>query len=140
MGSAIAIDANIYRHRKESRLTQDDLARHLGITKASVFKWETGQSYPDVELLPRIAAFFDVTVDALFGYELQMGKEDIGWECARSHEAFATTSFDEAHAQYDDALVKRSLVESVTANPAFGPLADDPRFGCMVESLREVAR
>jgi hypothetical protein len=40
----------------------------------------------------------------------------------------------------DDALVKRSLVESVTANPAFGPLADDPRFGRMVESLWEVAR
>jgi hypothetical protein len=40
----------------------------------------------------------------------------------------------------DDALVKRSLVESVTANPAFESLADDPRFGRMVESLREVAR
>lgn len=40
----------------------------------------------------------------------------------------------------DDTLVKRSLVESVTANPAFGSLADDPRFGRMVESLREVAR
>ncbi len=40
----------------------------------------------------------------------------------------------------DDTLVKRSLVESVTANPAFGSLADDPRFGSMVESLREVTR
>ena len=65
MGSTIAIGANIYRQRKESHLTQDDLARHLGVTKASVSKWETGQSYPDVELLPRIAAYFDVTVDAL---------------------------------------------------------------------------
>ena len=98
MGPTIAIGANIYRHRKESHLTQDDLARHLGVTKASVSKWETGQSYPDVELLPRIAAYFDVTVDALMGYEPQMGKDGIKRECARLREAFATMPFDEAHA------------------------------------------
>ena len=99
MGSTIAIGANIYRHRKELHLTQDDLARHLGVTKASVSKWETGQSYPDVELLPRIAAYFDVTVDALMGYEPQMGKEGIWRECMRLREAFATMPFEEAHAQ-----------------------------------------
>ena len=99
MGSTIAIGANIYRQRKESHLTQDDLARHLGVTKASVSKWETGQSYPDVELLPRIAAYFDVTVDALMGYEPQMSKEGIRREYARLRDAFATMPFDEAHAQ-----------------------------------------
>lgn len=99
MGPTIAIGANICRHRKESHLTQDDLARHLGVTKASVSKWETGQSYPDVELLPRIAAFFDVTVDALMGYEPQMSREGIRRECARLREAFATMPFEEAHAQ-----------------------------------------
>lgn len=99
MGPAITIGENIHRHRKEAHLTQDDLARHLGVTKASVSKWETGQSYPDVELLPRIAAYFDVTVDALMGYEPQMGKEGIRRECARLREAFATMPFEEAHAQ-----------------------------------------
>ena len=98
MGPTISIGANIYRHRKESHLTQDDLACHLGVTKASVSKWETGQSYPDVELLPRIAAYFDVTVDALMGYEPQMGKDGIKRECARLREAFATKPFDEAYA------------------------------------------
>lgn len=99
MRPTIAIGANIYQHRKELHLTQDDLARHLGVTKASVSKWETGQSYPDVELLPRIAAYFDVTVDALMGYEPQMGKESIRRECARLRDAFATMPFEEAHAQ-----------------------------------------
>lgn len=99
MGPAISIGANIYRHRKEAHLTQEDLARHLGVTKASVSKWETGQSYPDLELLPRIAAYFDVTVDALMGYEPQMGREGIRRECARLREAFATKPFDEAHEQ-----------------------------------------
>lgn len=99
MRPTIAIGANICRLRKESRLTQDGLASHLGVTKASVSKWETGQSYPDVELLPRIAAYFDVTVDALMGYEPQMSRESIKRECARLREAFAAMPFEEAHAQ-----------------------------------------
>ena len=43
MGPAITIGDSIHRRRKESHLTQDDLARHLGVTKASVSKCETGQ-------------------------------------------------------------------------------------------------
>ena len=99
MEPAIAIGANISQHRRELHLTQGDLARHLGVTKASVSKWETGQSYPDLELLPRIAVFFDTTVDELLGYSPQMSREDIKRECARLREAFATMPFDEAHGQ-----------------------------------------
>jgi hypothetical protein len=36
--------------------------------------------------------------------------------------------------------VKKSLVESVAANPAFAPLLEDPRFKRIVENLREVVR
>ena len=53
MGPAIAIGDNIHRHRKESHLIQGDLARHLGVTKASVFKWETGKRI--VESLREVA-------------------------------------------------------------------------------------
>ncbi|MDT2688765.1 helix-turn-helix transcriptional regulator [Enterococcus gallinarum] len=31
----------------------------MSVSKASVSKWETGQSYPDITLLPLLAAFFD---------------------------------------------------------------------------------
>ena len=77
MDSAIAIGANVYRLRKEARLTQDDLASFLGVTKASVSKWETGQSYPDIALLPKIATYFGISVDQLIGYEPQMSKANI---------------------------------------------------------------
>ena len=53
MGPAIAIGDNIHRHRKESHLTQGVLARHLGATKASVSKWETGKHI--VESLREVA-------------------------------------------------------------------------------------
>jgi hypothetical protein len=39
-----------------------------------------------------------------------------------------------------DAHLKKSLVESVAANPAFAPLLEEPRFKCIVENLWEVVR
>ena len=99
MKPLISVGANIYRLRKELRLTQDDLALFLGVTKASVSKWETGQSYPDIELLPRIATYFDVTVDSLMGYEPQMSKAGIARKCAQLRAAFASEPFEDVHAQ-----------------------------------------
>lgn len=97
MDSAIAIGTNVYRLRKEARLTQDDLASFLGVTKASVSKWETGQSYPDITLLPRIATYFGISVDQLIGYEPQMSKANIKRECERLRESFASEPFGVAH-------------------------------------------
>lgn len=85
---------NISLLRKERKLTQDQLAEYLGVTKASVSKWETGQSYPDFPLLPQIATYFGVTVDQLIGYEPQLSKERIRTECAALRSAFATKDFD----------------------------------------------
>ncbi|ACV21164.1 Predicted transcriptional regulator [Slackia heliotrinireducens] len=99
MTPAISIGTTIYRLRKEARLTQDGLAMHLGVTKASVSKWENGQSYPDIELLPKIAAYFDITIDQLIGYEPQMSRVGIARECARLRAAFANEPFDQAHRQ-----------------------------------------
>lgn len=49
----------------------------MGVSKAAVSKWETGLSYPDITLLPVLAAYFNISIDELMGYEPQMGKEDI---------------------------------------------------------------
>jgi len=63
--------------RKKKGITQDELANYLGITKASVSKWETGQSYPDVTFLPKLASYFNISIDELIDYKPQMTKEDI---------------------------------------------------------------
>jgi len=54
-------------YRKSKNITQDALARMLGISNQAVSKWETDQSCPDIELLPRIADIFEITLDELFG-------------------------------------------------------------------------
>ena len=46
------------------------------MTKAAVSKWELGQSLPDVALLPRIAAFFSLTLDELFDWRPRMGEAE----------------------------------------------------------------
>ena len=56
---------NIIKLRHKKGITQEELADFVGVTKASVSKWETKQSLPDIMLLPRLAAYFDVTVDEL---------------------------------------------------------------------------
>ena len=63
---------NIIRLRHEKKLTQEELADFIGVTKASVSKWEKGINTPDLMLLPQLAAYFDVTVDELIGYEARL--------------------------------------------------------------------
>ena len=51
--------------RLQKNITQEALANHLGITPQSVGKWQRGEGFPDITLLPRIAFYFDITVDEL---------------------------------------------------------------------------
>ncbi len=71
------LGARIATYRKNRNLTQDELARQFDISNQAVSKWETGQSYPDVELLPKIADFFEVSLDELFGREFVRLAQDV---------------------------------------------------------------
>lgn len=59
--------------RQKKNVTQEALANHLGITPQSVGKWERGEGFPDITLLPNIALYFNVTIDEL----LNVGKARI---------------------------------------------------------------
>ncbi|MBQ7846289.1 MAG: helix-turn-helix transcriptional regulator [Clostridia bacterium] len=57
------------RHlRRRDGRTQEALATALGVTAQAVSRWEANGSYPDMNLLPAIANYFNVTIDELFGY------------------------------------------------------------------------
>lgn len=90
---------NLGRFRKEKKITQEQLAEFCGVTKASVSKWETGQTLPDVLLLPRIATFFGVSIDKLLGYEMYLTKEQINAIYEELATDFATKDFDDAMAK-----------------------------------------
>lgn len=82
--------------RRKNGITQEQLADFLGVTKASVSKWENRQSMPDITLLPEIAIYFDMTVDELIGYEAQLSKEQIQKIYLDVAQDFATKDFETA--------------------------------------------
>ena len=62
------LGAKIRELRRRDERTQDNLAEALGVTAQAVSRWESGGSYPDIEMIPAIANYFHVSIDELFGY------------------------------------------------------------------------
>jgi transcriptional regulator with XRE-family HTH domain len=93
----IRLGAVIAARRKEKGVTQEELARHLGVSKPAVSKWESDQSYPDIVLLPLLAAYFGISVDELIGYEPQMNQEEIRRLYHRLADAFAKGPFEQVY-------------------------------------------
>lgn len=67
----LSLPANISKLRKEHSMTQEQLAEALGVTFASVSKWERGVATPELPLIAEMADLFMVSIDALIGYEFQ---------------------------------------------------------------------
>ena len=67
--NAQTVGAIIAKLRKGKNVTQEELASKVGVSSQAVSKWENG-GMPDAELLPRIADFFEVSIDTLFGRSL----------------------------------------------------------------------
>ena len=102
----IHLPDNLIKMRHKRNITQEQLAEFLGVTKASVSKWENRQSMPDILLLPKLAAFFDVSIDQLMGYEPQLSKEQIQKIYQDLSEEFVSCSFTETMKKSQE-LVKK---------------------------------
>lgn len=89
----INISKTLVAKRREKGVTQDELAEYIGVSKASVSKWETGQSYPDITFLPQLAAYFNISIDELIGYAPQLTKKDIRKLYHKLSSRFATEPF-----------------------------------------------
>jgi len=63
--------------RKSRELTQEQIADIFHVSPQAVSRWETGATYPDIELLPALADFFDITVDDLLGIDIKKKEERI---------------------------------------------------------------
>lgn len=63
------LSENLKKYRVLKNLTQEDVAGYLGITPQSVSKWERGESYPDITLLPVLANIFETSIDLLIGMD-----------------------------------------------------------------------
>lgn len=55
--------------RKQKKLTQEELAGLLFVSRTAISKWESGRGYPSIDSLKTIAEFFSVSVDELLSEE-----------------------------------------------------------------------
>ena len=64
--------------RKQKRLTQEELAKSLYVSRTAISKWEAGRGYPSIDSLKSIAKFFGVTIDELLSSDelLIIAEED----------------------------------------------------------------
>jgi transcriptional regulator with XRE-family HTH domain len=74
---AIYFSEKFKQNRKAKDLTQEQLADIFHVSPQAVSRWENGATYPDIEILPSIAAYFKITVDELLGVDKIKDKERI---------------------------------------------------------------
>ena len=63
---------NIAVKRKERQLTQEELAKAMGVDRTTVTKWETKENLPRVEMLIKLSGFFKCSIDDLLGINAEL--------------------------------------------------------------------
>ncbi|MCL2774477.1 MAG: helix-turn-helix domain-containing protein [Oscillospiraceae bacterium] len=63
----ITLSENLKDLRYKKGNTQEDLAAYLDISFQAISKWERNETFPDITLLPKIAAYYNTSIDDLLG-------------------------------------------------------------------------
>lgn len=69
------LDEKIKKIRKDNKMSQDDLAEVLNVTRQTISNWENGKNYPDIETLIEISNKFNISLDILLKENMNMVKE-----------------------------------------------------------------
>lgn len=70
------LEENIRAMRREKGLTQEQLAEVMGVSTASVSKWENGIAAPELSMLAALADYFEMSIDALIGHTVDKAQLD----------------------------------------------------------------
>lgn len=73
----MSIGKVIRKYRKEKNMTQEEMARLLGVTAPAVNKWENENSLPDIMLLAPIARLLGISLDTLLAFREELTKEEV---------------------------------------------------------------
>lgn len=62
------ISENILTLRKQQKLSQEEVAEKVGVSRQAVAKWESGETTPDITNCAALARLFDVSLDELVDF------------------------------------------------------------------------
>ena len=127
--------------RKAKNISQEILAKYLGVTFQAVSKWENGSAMPDVTMIPPIASFFEVSIDELFDFnrlETEQKVQQACWDIAEYRHTAPEKAENDLRAllrQYPgNEVVLGNLIYSLQINKKYTETVDT----CM--ALIETAR
>ncbi len=98
----LKLSENIKKFRKERRMTQEQLAEVMGVSVSAVYKWESNQSVPEINLILEMADLFNTSTDVLLGYEWRKNNVDSFLE--RIKKLMKKKEYDEAILEVEKAL------------------------------------
>ncbi len=84
----------IRKYRKDKNITQDEMARRLGVSAPAVNKWENGHCLPDVALLSPIARLLGISTDTLLCHEKELSPKETNRLVEEAHEKLKAEEFD----------------------------------------------
>lgn len=74
------IGRQIKKYRTDSRLSQEELAEKIFVTRQTISNWENDKNYPDINSLVLLSNLFDISLDILVKGDLEQMKEQIKQE------------------------------------------------------------
>ena len=141
----------IVKLRKLKGLTQDEFASAVGVSRQAVYKWECGQSYPEVAKLLEIKMLFGISIDDLLdeSYEVIVPEKKKRKRRPKTEEelaaaAAAKAARAEANEKYfseptmDDAAIRKEILSVNEEKKEEAPKAEAPKVEVKTEVKPEV--
>ena len=81
-GEVISLEVGnqIKKYRSELKLSQEELAQKIYVTRQTVSNWENGKSYPDIHSLLMLSTLFNISLDQLIKGDVKVMKQEINKE------------------------------------------------------------
>ncbi len=122
----------IVKLRKLKGLTQDEFAAAVGVSRQAVYKWESGQSYPEVPKLLEMKLLFGISIDDLLDENFEVvlpektKKRRISREKKNEIEAIVEKEEKESEIKEEPAVVSAPIVETATEKEVVEEVVSEP--------------
>jgi len=73
LGGIMMLGEEIKRLRERRGLSQEQIAKRLGLKKQSISNWENGNAMPSMDMFLNLVELFNTTPNVLLGYETEAG-------------------------------------------------------------------
>lgn len=129
--------------RKLKGLTQDELASAVGVSRQAVYKWESGQSYPEVPKLVELKLIFGISIDDLLdeSYEVVLPEKKKRKRLSNEQKAAIEAKVEAEEAPAAEPVVEAPVAEEapVEEAPVVEPAPEAPAAPAPAEAVETPA-